>query len=179
MIRGRRGRSRHGLPQLLDNPVEGPVYLKASDNPLPDLAADLNGQIDIDLFGKIDQKENKKGVNQIRNTFDVVPDVPVGDFELKLDGGNDGLLVNSRNICKTKQSQRVSIDIEAHNEMSTSEKPLIGSACKQINKKKAKRLKKKVKQLKRKARKADSDKRTKQLRKKARKLQRQAKQLGR
>ncbi len=115
---------------LLDDPVEGPVYLKASDNPLPDLAADLNGQIDIDLFGKIDQKQNKKGLNQIRNTFDVVPDVPVSSFQLTLDGGSDGLLVNSRNICKSKAARKVSISMSAHNNMSLSEKPLIGSACK-------------------------------------------------
>ncbi len=121
---------------LLDDPVEGPVYLKASDNPLPDLAADLNGQIDIDLFGKIDQKQNKKGLNQIRNTFDVVPDVPVSGFQLTLDGGSDGLLVNSRNICKSKSARKVSISMRAHNEMSTSSKPLIGSACKNKAKKK-------------------------------------------
>ncbi len=128
---------------LLDAPVEGPVYLKASDNPLPDLAADLNGQIDIDLFGRIDQKQNKKGLNQIRNTFDVVPDVPVGSFRLTLDGGSDGLLVNSRNICKSKSARKVSIEMAAHNEMSLTEKPLIGSACKSKAKKKPKGKKKK------------------------------------
>ncbi len=177
---------------LLDDPVEGPVYLKASDNPLPDLAADLNGQIDVDLFGRIDQKVNKKGINQIRNTFDVVPDVPVDDFELTLDGGSDGLLVNSRNICKSKKAQKLSIEMAAHNEMTLSERPLIGSACKKLNKKKAKRLKKKANKLKRKAKKtkrkarqASGKKATKLLRKskklnkKSKKLRKQARKLGR
>ncbi len=164
---------------LLDDPVEGPVYLKASDNPLPDLAADLNGQIDIDLFGKIDQKQNKKGLNQIRNTFDVVPDVPVSSFQLTLDGGSDGLLVNSRNICKSKSAQKLSISMSAHNDMSLSEKPLIGSACKQINKKKASKLKSKAKKLLAKAKQTDNPKRAKALRKQARKLKRQANNLGR
>ncbi len=164
---------------LLDDPVEGPVYLKASDNPLPDLAADLNGQIDVDLFGKIDQKQNKKGLNQIRNTFDVVPDVPVSSFELTLDGGNDGLLVNSRNICKSKSAQKLSIEMTAHNEMSLSEKPLIGSACKQINKQKAKQLNKQASKLLAKAKKTKNKKKAKKLRKQAKRLKQQAKKLGR
>ncbi len=164
---------------LLDDPVEGPVYLKASDNPLPDLAADLDGQIDIDLFGKIDQKTNKKGLNQIRNTFDVVPDVPVSSFQLTLDGGSDGLLVNSRNICNSKSAQKLSIEIEAHNNMSLSEKPLIGSACKQINKQKTKQLKSKAKKLLAKAKATNNKQKAKALRKQAKKLQSQAKKLGR
>ncbi len=164
---------------LLDDPVEGPVYLKASDNPLPDLAADLNGQIDVDLFGKIDQKLNKKGLNQIRNTFDIVPDVPVSSFRLTLDGGNDGLLVNSRNICNSKSAQKLSIEMQAHNDMSLSEKPLIGSACKQINKKKAAKLNKQAKKLLAKAKSTKNKKKAKQLRKQARKLKQQARQLGR
>ncbi len=167
---------------LLDDPVEGPVYLKASDNPLPDLAADLNGQIDVDLFGRIDQKTNKKGLNQIRNTFDVVPDVPVSDFELTLDGGSDGLLVNSRNLCTSKTAQRLSIEISAHNGYSLSERPLIGSACTKLakqNQKKAEKLKKKAAKLLKKAKKAKSKKKAKKLRTQARKLKRQAKKLGR
>ena len=60
----------------------------------------------------------------------------------------------------SKRSQKVSIDMQAHNEMSLSERPLVGSACKQLNKKKAKKLKQKAKKLQRKA---------KQTRKKARK----------
>ncbi len=180
---------------LLDDPVEGPVYLKASDNPLPDLAADLDGLVDIDLFGRIDQKQNKKGLNQIRNTFDVVPDVPVSDFELTLEGGSEGLLVNSRNICRSKKAQKVSIQMSAHNGYSLSEKPLIGSACSKLAKKdrkkakklskKAAKLQKKAKKAKRKARKASGKTATKLLRKskklkrQAKKLRRQARKLGR
>ncbi len=163
---------------LLADPVEGPVYLKASDNTLPDLAADLNGEIDIDLFGRIDQTKGKR-INRIRNTFDIVPDVPVSSFELTLDGGSDGLLVNSRNICAAKLSQKVSIDLRAHNEMRLSESPLIGSACEQMNKKKAKKLKRKAKKLLRKAKRTDSKRKAKQLRKQARKLKKQARKLGR
>ena len=34
---------------LLDGPLKGPVYLRSSDNELPDMVAALNGQVDIEL----------------------------------------------------------------------------------------------------------------------------------
>ena len=80
---------------LLDEPLEGPVYLRASDNPLPDIVADLNGLVEIDLVGRIDQANQR-----IRTTFDVIPDVPVGTFTLRLKGGAGGLLVNSRKMSR-------------------------------------------------------------------------------
>ena len=39
---------------LLDGPLKGPVYLRSSDNTLPDLVADLHGQVDIELAGRTD-----------------------------------------------------------------------------------------------------------------------------
>jgi hypothetical protein len=88
------GRARAITP-LLDQPLEGPVYLRSSSNPLPDLVADLNGQIHIALVGRIDSKNSG-----IRNTFESVPDAPVSKFTLALAGGKKGLLVNSRNLCQ-------------------------------------------------------------------------------
>ncbi|MGH2974521.1 MAG: hypothetical protein ACRDLL_06605 [Solirubrobacterales bacterium] len=79
---------------LLDGPLQGPVYLRSSDNELPDIVAALHGQVDIDLDGRIDSVKGK-----IRNTFGVVPDVPVSKFILTVRGGKRGLLVNSRNLC--------------------------------------------------------------------------------
>ncbi|HEY0318808.1 MAG TPA: hypothetical protein VGC49_11020 [Solirubrobacterales bacterium] len=88
------GKARAVTP-LFDEPLEGPVYLRSSSNPLPDLVAKLNGQIQVNLVGRIDS------VNQgIRNTFDVVPDAPVTKFTLSMQGGKKSLLVNSRNLCK-------------------------------------------------------------------------------
>ena len=75
-------------------PLSGPVYLRASDNPVPDLVADLNGQVSIDLVGKIDTDAG----GAIQNTFDLVPDVPISDFKLDLNA--DGLLANSKKLCK-------------------------------------------------------------------------------
>lgn len=79
---------------LLDKPLEGPVYLRSSDNELPDLVPDLNGQVPIVLDSRTDSVHGR-----IRSTFDTVPDVPVSKFVLTLRGGRKGLLVNSRNLC--------------------------------------------------------------------------------
>jgi hypothetical protein len=79
---------------LLDKPLEGPVYLRSSNHTLPDMVAHLEGQIDIDLDGRIDSFKGG-----IRTTFDRVPDVPVTKFVLTLPGGKHGLLVASRNLC--------------------------------------------------------------------------------
>jgi hypothetical protein len=80
---------------LLDEPLEGPVYLRSSSNTLPDLVAALNGQFNIELAGRIDSVNGG-----IRNSFEVVPDAPVTRFVLKMKGGKKSLLVNSRNLCK-------------------------------------------------------------------------------
>jgi hypothetical protein len=96
------GKARAVTP-LLDQPLEGPVYLRTGyGTRLPELAAALNGpQISITLAGTIDSV-HKKGTegSQIRNTFAVVPDAPVERFTLELKGGKKGLLVNSTDVCK-------------------------------------------------------------------------------
>jgi hypothetical protein len=79
---------------LLGKPLEGPVYLRSSNHTLPDLVAHLEGQVDIDLVGRIDSFRGG-----IRTTFGRVPDVPVGKFVMTLPGGKHGLLVNSTNLC--------------------------------------------------------------------------------
>ncbi len=84
---------------LLDDPVKGPIYLRSSDNPLPDLVLDLHGQVDLELVSRTDSVRGR-----IRNTFDIVPDVPVSKFILTLRGGPKGLLVNSRNQCPRKRA---------------------------------------------------------------------------
>jgi hypothetical protein len=96
------GKARAVTP-LLDQPLEGPVYLRTGyGTKLPELAAALNGpQISIDLAGKIDSV-HVKGTegSRIRNTFSLVPDAPVEKFTLELKGGKKGLLVNSTDVCK-------------------------------------------------------------------------------
>jgi hypothetical protein len=84
---------------LLDDPVQGPVYLRSSDNTLPDLVAALNGQVDVELDARTDSVHGR-----IRDTFDILPDVPVSKFVLTVRGGPNGLLVNSRNQCPRKRN---------------------------------------------------------------------------
>ncbi len=90
------GKARAVTP-LLDEPLEGPVYLRSSDHPLPDLVASLTGRgVRIDVVGRIDSYKGG-----MRATYDVLPDAPVTRFSLTLKGGDKkGLLVNSDNSCK-------------------------------------------------------------------------------
>jgi len=80
---------------LLDQPLEGPVYLRSSNHLLPDLVAALRGQVEVDLVGRIDSVNGG-----IRTTFESVPDAPVTKFILTMQGGKKGLLVNSVNLCR-------------------------------------------------------------------------------
>jgi hypothetical protein len=109
---------------LLDQPLSGPVYLRSSSHPLPDLVADLNGQIEVTLDGKVD---TGKG-GGIRNTFQMVPDAPVSRFVLEMQGGKKGLLVNSENICS--KPQRAIADFTGQNGKTADFNPLIKNSCK-------------------------------------------------
>jgi len=83
------------ITPLLDEKLSGNIYLRSSNNPLPDLvAAFRGGKIDANVIGRIDSVNGG-----IRNTFDFVPDVPVTKAVFTFAGGKKGLLVNSRNIC--------------------------------------------------------------------------------
>jgi hypothetical protein len=79
---------------LLSKQLKGPVYLVSSNHELPDLMADLRGQVNIQLFGVISSVRGG-----IKTVFNRTPDVPVSKFILKMKGGDRGLLENSRNLC--------------------------------------------------------------------------------
>ncbi len=85
---------------LLGEPLSGPVYLRSGSHKLPDLVVQLNGQVDIELLGRID---STKG-GGLRTSFETVPDVPVTRFALSLEGGKKGLLQNSSDLCKSPGS---------------------------------------------------------------------------
>jgi hypothetical protein len=108
---------------LLDQPLSGPVYLRSSSNPLPDLVADLNGQIRVALVGRIDSVKGG-----IRTSFDAVPDAPVSKFVLSMQGGKKGLLVNSRNLCKSVN--KASVSFEGQNGKSAEATPVLSNGCK-------------------------------------------------
>jgi hypothetical protein len=112
---------------LLDKPLEGPVYLRSSDNPLPDLVAGLKGQIDVDLAGRIDSVRGG-----IRTSFEGVPDAPVSKFVLTMKGGKKGLLVNSRDICK--HTYRATASFIGQNGKAFDQRPVLNNSCKKAKK---------------------------------------------
>ncbi len=81
---------------LLDDELVGPVYLVpgSTDSGLPDLLADLRGQVNIRLRGVISASKAR-----LKTVFPTVPDVPVSKFVLTMKGGKRGLLVNTRDLC--------------------------------------------------------------------------------
>ena len=108
---------------LLDQPLEGPVYLRSSSHNLPDVVADLNGQIHVVLDGRVDSIHGG-----IRNTFESVPDAPVSKFTLSLKGGKKGLLINSRDICGG--TNRANADFTAQSGKASDFKLVLKAKCK-------------------------------------------------
>lgn len=107
---------------LLDEPLAGPVYLRSSDNQLPDLVAALDGQIEIDLVGRIDSVRGG-----IRTTFASVPDAPVSRFVLQMKGGKKSLLVNSRDLCQGRH--RATVKMTGQNGKRHNSAPVLRSDC--------------------------------------------------
>lgn len=115
------GKARAFTP-LLGKPLEGPVYLRSSNNTLPDMVAHLEGQVTVDLVGRIDSFRGG-----IRTTFGRVPDVPVSKFVLTLPGGKKGLLVNSRNLCA--KPVKAIIRLKAQNGKKVNRQPKLRTPC--------------------------------------------------
>ncbi|HEX9966305.1 MAG TPA: hypothetical protein VGB06_00010 [Solirubrobacterales bacterium] len=112
------------LTPLLDEPLKGPVYLRSSNNLLPDLVATLHGPngLEIDLVGRIDSIGGG-----IRTTFAAVPDAPVSKVVLTMQGGKKGLLVNSRNLCEEPSFADVKLD--GQNGKTADQRPRVKNSC--------------------------------------------------
>jgi hypothetical protein len=96
---------------ILDQPLTGPVYFVKNirKDPksgreirtLPKLVIPLTGEngIRLNLVGTSNVVDNR-----LVTTFDNIPDAPVSDFTLDIDGGKSGILVVSgTDICKSTQ----------------------------------------------------------------------------
>jgi len=94
---------------LLDEPLRGPVYLRASAQRLPDLAAALDGRLRLNLAAKVDSVRGR-----VRTTFEGLPDFPVSRLALTLRGGRRGLLVNNTDLCRA--NPRAAAFFRAHND---------------------------------------------------------------
>ncbi|HSS33126.1 MAG TPA: hypothetical protein VLL27_07585 [Solirubrobacterales bacterium] len=108
---------------LLDEPLEGPAYLRSSDNTLPDLVFALRARgIEVDVAGRIDSVKGG-----IRGTFPAVPDAPVSKFVLHLRGGKRGVLVAAANLCASEQ--RASARLVGHNNLGLVSHPALEVPC--------------------------------------------------
>jgi NHL repeat len=83
---------------LLDSTLSGPVYAVSGSGGLPKLAVILNGPPADPLHLLVRGITDTVGA-QIRNTFPLVPDAPITDFNLTLNGGPGGYLVNNTDVC--------------------------------------------------------------------------------
>jgi hypothetical protein len=115
---------------LLDQPLEGPVYLTSSNHELPDLLADLHGQVPIRLRGVISGKNAR-----LKTVFEKTPDVAVSKFILNMKGGSKGLLLNSRNLCKSQTSGYLNLLAQNSRRMKSKSLRLNIPACRKGHKK--------------------------------------------
>ncbi len=110
------------LTPILDDPLEGPIYLRSSDNKLPDMVFDLHGLVDFEAVGRIDSVRGS-----IRATFTEVPDAPVSKVIATFPAGKKGLIVNSRDLCAHRS--RANALFSGHNGMQRKLRPLMQVDC--------------------------------------------------
>jgi hypothetical protein len=121
------GRARVVTP-LLEEPLEGPVYLRSSSDAVPDLVAALEGRgVSIEVVGAIDSVGGG-----MRATYDVLPDGPFTKFTMVLPGGKRSLLVNSDNTCA--RPQFASVKLVAQNNKTSAFASRLAINCKKKKK---------------------------------------------
>ncbi|HVW48351.1 MAG TPA: hypothetical protein VHA76_14950 [Solirubrobacterales bacterium] len=113
---------------LLEKELAGPVYLVSSNHTLPDLLADLQGQVEIRLHGVI----RSVGHGRIQTSFSPIPDVPVARFTLTMEGGKKGLLVNSKDVCARRYFSRIEFQAQNGKQSLTRRAPLKVGSCKGV-----------------------------------------------
>ncbi|HVD38606.1 MAG TPA: hypothetical protein VNC15_07220 [Solirubrobacterales bacterium] len=80
---------------LLAHPLRGSIRLRESDSRLPDLVASLDGEVDLELVGRVGSPHGR-----VRVTFGNLPDASFRRLDLALAGAQRGLLVNATDICR-------------------------------------------------------------------------------
>jgi hypothetical protein len=113
---------------LLEEPLEGPVYLRSSNHKLPDLVFDLHGLVDVEVATRIDSAHGG-----IRATIDSAPDAPLSKVVLRMQGGKKGLIVNSRNLCGALS--KADVQFTGHNGKESRLRPVMQADCGKKHKK--------------------------------------------
>jgi hypothetical protein len=89
---------------LLGSTLSGPVYAVSGSGGLPKLAVILHGPPADPVKLLVRGITSTVGA-RILNTFPLVPDAPVSNFQLTLNGGSTGYLVNNTNVCGASSSK--------------------------------------------------------------------------
>ncbi len=103
---------------ILDQPLTGPVYFVKNIRKDPKSGREIRTlpKLVIPLTGENGLRLNLVGTsnvvsNRLVSTFDNIPDAPVSDFTLDIDGGKSGILVVSgTDICKATQVAQQQVD---------------------------------------------------------------------
>jgi hypothetical protein len=107
---------------LLEEPLEGPVFLRSSNHKLPDLLFALHGLVNIEVDVRIDSSHGG-----IRATLDDAPDATLSKVVLHMQGAKKGLIINSKNLCGSKN--RANVLSTGHNGKQFHTHPLMKAQC--------------------------------------------------
>jgi hypothetical protein len=89
---------------LLAHPLRGPIRLRESGSRLPDLVASLDGEVDLELVGRVGSPHAR-----VRVTFGDLPDASFRRLDLALGGRKRGLLVNAADLCRAEPRATVAV----------------------------------------------------------------------
>ncbi len=123
------GRARACTP-LLDEPLEGPVYLRSSRTAVPDLVAALRGRgIEIEVAGP----DRLRPAAASAPTSKTSPTPRSPSSSLTLHGGKRGLLQNGRDLCDARS--RANARYVAQSNATAVGHPKLTVKCKRARKK--------------------------------------------
>jgi hypothetical protein len=132
-------RATHVLKPLLDEPLQGPVYLRSSNHNLPDAVLALHGLVDIEVDIRIDSVHGR-----LRATVADSPDAPVSRAVVNMQGGQKGLFVNSRSLCFKPKRNRARASATGQNGRRSLTRPIVrAQKCGKAHRKKHRRHHKK------------------------------------
>ncbi len=148
------GKARAKTP-LLERDLTGNVYFvkNVRRDPktgneirtLPMIVVALRGEIAVNLKGE--SSTTKSG--RLVNTFASVPDAPITEFDLKIDGGSNGILAVTRtrkakiNVCAKPNSHNAATRLDGHNGKASDRTVRLKTPCANNAKKKSKAGKRK------------------------------------
>ena len=108
---------------LLEKPLQGLAYAVSGYGNLPHVAFVLGGQVTV-----IPQGESVTvGPGRLRTTVPLIPDVPIGHFQLTLFGGKQGYLTNTQSLCAHQPAANV--EFTGQNGKVTSRRVVLKTGC--------------------------------------------------